>query len=88
MDQALKTKIHNSMKHWLVLNGWPDKLTNDQIIANLPNIWKKLESEGLLKDLIAKGFSYGQFVRIAINSKQTADMRRVFEEKMRGFGFK
>lgn len=89
MNQELKNKIRASMQDYLVKNGWPDKLTNEQILQiHLPSIWKKLEAEGLLKDILAKGFTYKQFVDSAIRAKQREDLRKQFAAKMKGFGFK
>jgi hypothetical protein len=73
MDNVLKEKIRASMKDLLVARGWPDKLSNDQIIHMLPDLYKKLETEGLLKDLQARGFNYQQFVNIALQSRAKAD---------------
>lgn len=87
MDEGIKEKIHASMKNWAILNGWPDNLSNDQIIHRLPEIWRKLESEGLLEELIKKGLTYKTFANIAIQKKREADMMKIFGDKMRGFGF-
>lgn len=75
------------MKHWLITNGWPDKLTDQQIIANLPNIWKKLEAEGLLEEVKKQGFTYANFVQSAISAKKQQDMKKVFEDQMKKMGF-
>ena len=73
MDNNLKEKIKISMTDLLKSRGWPDKMSNDQIIHSLPDLWKKLESEGLLKDLIARGFNFRIFVDIALKSRAKAD---------------
>lgn len=61
------------MKELLSSRGWPTNLTNEQIIHMLPDLWKKLEAEGLLKDLVARGFGYREFVNIALAQKAKAD---------------
>ena len=87
MSPELKEKIRKSMQHWLVTNGWPEKLKDEQIIQRLPEIWKKLESEGLLVEIKKQGFTYAQFVQSAIQAKKHADMKNMFEEQMRKMGF-
>jgi len=87
MDEVVKKKIKESMNSWLTSHGWPDKLTDNQVIQKLPEIWKHLESQGLLKEVIAEGFTYTQFVNSAIHAKRQADFKAQFTEKMRGFGF-
>lgn len=57
------------MEELLKANGWPNNLSNDQIINLLPSLWKKLEREGLLTDLDNKGFDYQHFVNSAINAR-------------------
>lgn len=84
MDNELKEKIRASMKERLTSKGWPN-LTSDQIVNELPNLWKKLEAEGHLKTLIEKGFSYQQFVQIALNQKAMQDMINGFLGKSRFF---
>ena len=64
---------------FLVAHGYPDKMNNDQIIANLPNLWKKLEGEGLLTTLVARGFNFQYFVNIALQSKMKADVMKQME---------
>lgn len=57
----------------LTSRGYP-KLNRDQIVQMLPDLWKKLEAEGLLKDLVARGFNYKHFVEIALQQKMQAEM--------------
>lgn len=57
------------MEELLKANGWPDNLNNNQIINLLPSLWKKLEREGLLTDLVNKGFDYQHFVNSALNAR-------------------
>lgn len=76
MDNELKQKITASVKEYLTAHGWPEKVNDDQIIQNLPNIWKKLESEGLLKDPIEKGLNYRIFVDIALQTRAKCDAMR------------
>ena len=87
MDEALKQQIKKSMNDWLTEKGWPDKFTDNQIIQSLPKLWKHLESEKLLIEVRKKGFTYAQFVNVAIQAKNNADIKRAFMEKMNGFGF-
>lgn len=61
------------MKELLTARGWPDNMSNDQIIQHLPDLWKKLEAEGHLATLVARGFNYSQFVQLALNSRAKAD---------------
>jgi hypothetical protein len=89
MTPELKEKIRNEVKGYLKENGWPDKLKGEEIInSHLPNIWKHLESHGLLKDITSKGFTYQHFVNAAVRSKQQADMQKAFDESMKGWGFR
>jgi hypothetical protein len=89
MKEELKEKIRASMQEYLVKNGWPDKLKPDHIIMHhLPAMWKKLEAEGLLKEVLSKGFTYKQFVNTAVQAKQREDLRQAFANKMKGFGFR
>jgi len=76
MDDQLKQKILASMKEYLTAHGWPEKVNDDQIIQNLPNIWKKLEAEGLLTDLVTKGLNYRIFVEIALQTRAKCDAMR------------
>ncbi|HBI01875.1 MAG TPA: hypothetical protein DDY18_09670 [Flavobacterium sp.] len=69
MNQELKQKIKNSMQEHLKAKGWPDNLDYNGIIQELPAMWDKLEKEGLLKDLIARGFTYANFTAIALQKK-------------------
>lgn len=73
MNDELKQKIHAYMKELLVACGWPERVNNDQIISMLPNLWKKLEGEGLLTTLVARGFDFRQFVDIALQARAKAD---------------
>lgn len=73
MEQQLKDKIKASMTEFLKTKGWPENITRDQIIALLPDTWKKLEAEGLLETLVARGFNYKQFVDIALHKKNECE---------------
>jgi hypothetical protein len=48
-------------------------MNNRQIIQELPNLWTKLESEGLLKEANAKGFHFPQFRNVAVQKLQEFD---------------
>lgn len=84
MEQELKQKIHKSMMELLTACGYPSNLNNDQIIEKLPNLWKKLEGEGLLTTLVARGFNYRHFVEIALQSKTSVEAREQMEAFFRG----
>lgn len=69
MNQELKQKIKSSMQEHLRAKGWPDSLDYNGIIVELPAMWDKLEKEGLLTDLVARGFRFEHFRDIALNKK-------------------
>lgn len=69
MDQALKQKIKDTMQEHLKAKGWPDNLSYDSIVAELPAMWDKLNDKGLLTDLIARGFRFEQFRELALRKK-------------------
>lgn len=87
MDQNLKQKIHKELTEYLSSKNLPNG-DNNAIVKELPGMWKTLEAKGLLKDLVAKGFSYKQFVDIALQKKHEAEIMSAFEEKLKGFGFR
>lgn len=64
----LKQKIKESMINHLKTKGYPD-MTYDAIAAEIPRLWDKLSDEGLLKDLIARGFKFEHFRQIALQKK-------------------
>ena len=65
-------KIKASMKAHLESKGYPD-ITNDQIVQELPSLWKKLAADGLLDDLVKQGMTYQHFVNIALQTKQQVE---------------
>ena len=73
MNNELKNKIKASMLAHLQSKGYPDNLNNNQVMQELPTLWTKLVSEGLLTELIEKGFTYRDFESIANQEKQKAD---------------
>jgi hypothetical protein len=81
MTPELKAKIKASMNEHLVSKGYPD-ISNDQIIQELPAMWKKLESEGLLEEPIKQGMTYQHFVNIALHKKHEFE---IMEEVARHF---
>ncbi|MHA1676041.1 MAG: hypothetical protein ACTSU6_02570 [Candidatus Njordarchaeales archaeon] len=72
------------MKH-LESKGWP-KLNNNQIIAELPDIYKNLEVEGLLDTLKQKGFTYQVFTQSALQARHRCEMMEAMRNKF-GFNF-
>lgn len=89
MKPDVKEKIRASMKEYLTKHGWPDKLTPEMIINHhLPALWKKLETEGLLKEVMSQGFGYKKFVDSAIAAKQRHDLQEAFRNKFNGWGFR
>lgn len=83
--QVLKTQIKAAMFEYLQAKGWPDRFKGARIINDLPNLWKMLESKGLLKDVIPKGFTYKNFVDSAIMARQRQQLK---EEMAKRFGFR
>ncbi len=81
MTPELKEKIKKSMNDHLVSKGYPD-ITNDQILAELPVLWKKLSDEGLLEEPIKQGMTYQHFVNIAIHKRNQME---AMEEVARHF---
>lgn len=79
----LKARIKDSMLAYLKLFGWPDRLSNREILeSHLPGMWKKLEKEGLLKTFPDDGLRYKRFVDVAIRKVHEAELFKQF-----GFGF-
>lgn len=88
MNQALKNKIQATLKDYLIKQGWPEKISNDQILQLLPQMWKKLVSCNLTKEIETKGFGYAKFVECALSAKQHASLKHAFEQKLRNMGVK
>ena len=79
-DDELKAKVRDSMNKYLTSKGWPDKLTVNAVLQqHLQEMWKKLDDEGLVEPLKAKGYSYQRFVATAVAKAQEADiLRQIF----------
>jgi len=87
MNKELRQKITKCLKDYLIGQGWPN-LSNDQIIQLLPQMWKKMEAQGLTKELESQGFGYAKFAQSAISAKQQAAMKAAFEQRLRNMGIK
>ena len=85
MRPGLKEAIRAAMLTHLKTKGWPRTFNGDQIMHELPNLWMLLQSEGLLKELEAKGLTYKQFAGSAIKARHQQQMR---EEIAKRFGFR
>ena len=69
MTPELKEKIRTSMMEHLKAKGWPDNLDNNGIVRELSALWDKLAKEGLLTDLVTRGFTFQHFHAIALDKK-------------------
>ncbi len=81
MSPELKEKIRQSMLDHLKTKGYPD-MTNQQIIHELPNLWRKLDADGLLEQPVKAGLTYQHFVNIALSK---ANEQEIMEEVARHF---
>lgn len=87
MNRQLMESIKKSMLDHLRSKGWPDLMTNDQIIQEIPSLWQKLSSEGLLVEPIKQGLTYQHFLNIALHKKnQHETMEEVAAFFRRGNG--
>ena len=66
--------MNETYKHIIMTQNSGKDLRPDQIMALLPTFWKTLESQGLLKDIVSKGFGYAQFVNCAQQQRLKADL--------------
>ena len=73
MESELRAKIHASMKEHLESKGWPD-ISDDEIAQELPELWAKLGSEGLLDSFLKRGFKFEHFVYIALQKKKEIEI--------------
>ena len=71
MTEAMQ-KIKDSMLEYLKNRGYPD-MTRDAIVVELPRLWDKLNDEGLLTEMINRGFKFEQFQQIALQKKYEYD---------------
>lgn len=85
MTPESKEKITQSMLAYLSTRGYPN-LDINQILAELPNLWNKLSSEGLLDEHVKKGLTYQAFCDIARQKAVEALMMQDFQNFMRGQG--
>lgn len=56
--EEFKRRVKDCMVQHLKTKGWPDNITNEEIMIELKPMWIKLEEAGLLKP----GMSYNTFV--------------------------
>ena len=79
-DQELKLKVRTSMNQYLKIKGWPGRLTVNELLQHhLQEMWKKLDSEGFVEPLKAKGHTYHRFIETAIRKAREAEMfRQIF----------
>ena len=74
-NKELKHKCKKIVIDYLKTKGWPDKLNNEQILKELPNLWKELEKDNIVMDeLKSLGGSYNKFVQVAAIKKQEQDI--------------
>lgn len=83
LTNDLKEKIRASMLGLLCTRGYPN-MTDEQIIQSLPDLWKKLESEGLLQTIVSRGFNYKHFVEIALQTQARIQMFTNMEDFFKG----
>lgn len=80
-DETLRTKIQKSMREHLESVGWTEG--NDQkIFDELPNMWRKLETDGLMPEIKAKGMTFQHFVASAQNKYREV---KIMEQMQRDF---
>lgn len=68
----LMLKIKESMIEHLKTHGYPD-MSRDAILSQVPAMWDKLNSEGLLEEPIKQGFTFDHFYAIANQRKMDFD---------------
>lgn len=74
-NKELKHKCKKIVIDYLKTKGWPDKLNNEQIFKELPNLWKEFEKDNTVMDeLKSLGGSYNKFVQVAAIKKQEQDI--------------
>lgn len=76
-EEELKTKCKGIMETHLKSKGYPN-LSDQQIMNELPEMWKLFENEGLMEELKNKGYSYQRFVQTA----QSKAMQVRMEEEL------
>ena len=84
MKKEQKAVIKEELTNYLKSKGLPNG-NHNAIVNELPNMWKLLESKGLLKTYTDKGFTYKHFVDIALQKKHEAEIIEAFGNK---FGFR
>lgn len=81
METELRKKIHASMKEHLESKGWPD-ISDDAVMQEVPALWMKLLSEGLLETFIKRGFTLEHFIQIALQKKQDIAIMEWLENEL------
>ena len=82
--KELIEKVRKSIEEYLKQVGWTQG--NDQIILKeLPNLWRKLETDGLMEEIKKKGMTYQHFVNVAHQKKQESDLMEAIRADIERF---
>ncbi len=80
----LKAKMNKSMTEHLESVGW--KLGDDQkLFDELPNMWRKLDTSGLMSEIKAQGMTFEHFMSFAHNASKQARIREQVEAELADF---
>ncbi len=80
----LKTKVKKSLTEHLESVNW--KLGDDQkVFDELPNMWRKLETDGLMSEIKALGMTFEHFALSAQNKYKEIKIREQVEADLAAF---
>ena len=85
--QELKSKARKSMTDYLNKIGW--KHGDDRTVFNeLPNMWRQLETDGLMDEIKSTGMTYQHFLEIAKRKHKEKIMREQMEAAFGNMGWR